>query len=845
MQKIYLVPHTHYDVAWAFTKEDYLDLNETIIKKAITLMKKGDGYRFIWEQIYPLQMIEKRNPKLWADIKDMIHKGRMEIVDGQYLMADTMLPAGEVLIREIALGKRYCREKFGVDVPVAWCSDSFGMNAQLPQIYKKSGYKWVAFRRGTKKTHSEFIWRGLDGTTILSHWMPLGYRAGLDLRPEKLEESYIELNKYAATPHILMPSGSGITLPQEETVETVKKWNEAHRGGSEMKVATPSQFFQGLEEKDKSDLELIEGELYDTELSQVFPQVCSSRMWVIIGAKKCEELMSTAECAATIAWMHGKEYPSDEMNQCWEKLLLIGFHDIISGCGVDAIYDEVRDVFSTLEASLCAIINDSLRHIVTKIDTGGDALVVFNPLARPAANWCEVDLELGEGWQRKPGLAHGDEEIETQLMETVKGAQGKLTRARIGFTADLPPLGYKVYRIVERKRVPRGKMTVRGNEVTNPFFKLRADPETGVVEVFDRDGKPLVKGNELHIDNEIGDLYYHRYMFEELIKNESGDGIRYGGFKPKGFNIEKGPLKTRITFENEYYCLHWPYRRLDKLKPSVYRYKVMDISKEIIIYRDLPRIEFVTRIDNNYPNIRLRVKFDTMKERMIYFRETQFGVIPEPTEQFAAVGDKREIPAGIPNFLSWFCHGDGTRGITFMNKGIPASEIKEGSVYLTLLRSVSVLSADGEAGPMVPTPDALELRGYTFEYALQHHEGDWKQTKSYKHGQEYRTRPIAIQGNAKGGLPPQYSFLEISPDNVILSALKKADEGGGAILRFFETTGDITKARIKLFRNIKRAVLTNMLEEEEQNLSVQDSKEMTIEMQPFEIVTVKLEFEGG
>jgi len=32
---IYLVPHSHYDAAWVFTKEDYLFINiESIIKKA-------------------------------------------------------------------------------------------------------------------------------------------------------------------------------------------------------------------------------------------------------------------------------------------------------------------------------------------------------------------------------------------------------------------------------------------------------------------------------------------------------------------------------------------------------------------------------------------------------------------------------------------------------------------------------------------------------------------------------------------------------------------------------------------------------------------------------------------
>jgi len=466
---------------------------------------------------------------------------------------------------------------------------------------------------------------------------------------------------------------------------------------------------------------------------------------------------------------------------------------------------------------------------------------VFNPLPQRMTNWCEVDLDLGEGWKKEPGLEDKDE-IETQMIEVSKDSQGNIKRAKLGFMADLPPFGYKVYRLVERKKTPKSELKLEGNEVENPFFRVKADPETGIIEVVDKEGKPLVKGNELNIDNEIGDLYYHRYMFEELIKNESGEGLRYGAFKPKSFRIEKGPLKSRIIYESEYYCLRWPYRMLGKLKPLIYRYKHMDVSKEVIIYRDLPRIEFITKINNQYPHIRLRVKFDTMKERMIYFRETQFGVVPEPTEQFAAVGEKREIPAGIPNFLSWFCYGDGTRGVTFMNKGIPAAEIKEGLVYLTLLRSVGILSADGEAGPMVPTPDALEInKDYTFEYALQHHDGDWKEAKSYKHGQDFHHRPLPTQTNARGDLPPELSFLNISPDNLILSALKKAEDSDEVILRFFETAGEATKAEIEFFWGIKRATSANLLEEEEQELPVEGNK-LRLEVKPFEIVTLKLRF---
>jgi len=834
MQTIYLIPHSHYDVAWALTKEDYLEINEGILQQAVELMKKYEEYKFCWEQIFPLKVLEGQNPKLWREIKEMIQKGKMEIVDGQYLMADTMLPSGEVLIREIFLGKRYCREKFGVDVPVAWCADSFGMNAQLPQIYKKSGYKWVAFRRGAKEIQSEFLWRGLDGTTILAHWMPLGYRAGFYL--DKLEESYIELNKYATSFHILMPSGSGSTPPQEEVVDAVKKWNEGHEGGSQMKIATPSEFFQVVE-REEGKFRLHEGELYDEALVEVFPQVCSTRAWINIGAKRGEELLITTECLATLAWLLGKEYPSTELTECWEKMLFIAFHDIITGCGIDEIYNEVREIFSFLEEHLSKILHDTLKFIASKIDTQGEAIMVFNPLSWGVNNWCEVGLKL-EGWDKEPGLSYGEEEIESQILEMERDEEGHFVHVKLGFLADLPPMGYKVYRVIERSKESEMAIEVKENEVENPFFRLKVDPKTGIIEVFDKAGKILVKGNELNIENEVGDLYYHRHMFFELIKNESGEGIYYGAFKPKGFNIESGPLKSKVIFEDAYYCLRWPYRLFDKFETKLHEHKVLEVTKEVAIYRDLPRIEFITRVKNRYPNIRLRIQFDTFKERMIYFRETQFGVVPEPTELFASL-EKTGTPAGIPNFLSWFCHGDGTRGITFMNKGIPATEIRDSKVYLTLLRSVGILSADGDAGPLIPTPDALELRDYVFEYALQHHDGDWRQSEAYKNSQEFHHLPFTVQANSKGDLPRRFSFFELKPNNLILSALKKAEDSDEVILRFFETKGEETTAEIELFRKIEKATASDLLEREEYELKT-DGNRLKMEVKPFEIVTLKL-----
>ncbi len=823
MQTIYLVPHTHYDAAWAFTKEEYLQINERILEEATRLMETSE-FKFCVEQTFLLNQISKRNHNLFQRLKKMIKAGKLEIVDGQYLMADTMLPCGEVLVRNILLGKRYCKEKFGVEVPVAWVADSFGMNAQLPQIYKKVGYKWLAFRRGARADikESEFLWKGLDGTTIVAHWFPLSYRAGLDI--DKWEETFIELNKFASTSYILMPCGSGSMPPQPEIPQAVKDWNQLHPD-IEMKITNPREFFQNLESSGKK-LEVIEGELYDDELAEVFPQVCSSRIWIVQGFRECEALLCTAEEFATIAWLLGAQYPADELRDAWKEISYIAFHDVITGCGVDEIYEDIREIFVILKADLSRILAESLNYIASKVNTNGRGIVVFNPLPWRTSNWVETNPDLPEGEKEQAG-------IEDKEVKSVKG----------GFVADIPPLGYKVYKVIPEEKKPADKIKVDGNKIETPFFNLKVGEKNGIIEVFDKAGNLLVNGNEIVIEDEVGDLYYHRSRFSpELIKSESGGGFQYGSFKPKGFRIEERGSRVKIAFENEYYCLTWPYRLKERFPPMLYKYKTLDIYKEITVFRDIPRIEFTTRIDNKYPNVRLRVKFDTGIERKSYFRETQFGVVTEPTEHFVKSGDSwRSEPSRIPNFMSWFDVSDGVRGITFMNKGLPAVEIIKNFIYITLLRSVNELSADGIAGPFVPTQDALELKRYTFEYALQPHSGDWRQAEMYKQAQEFHHLPIATQAEGNGDLAPELSFIEISPNNLILSALKKAEDSDEVILRFFETKGEATLARVEVFREIKRVTLVDLLEREDKEIPF-TRRGFILQVNPFEIVTLKLRF---
>ncbi|AKG53929.1 alpha-mannosidase [Dehalogenimonas sp. WBC-2] len=862
--KIYLVPHSHYDAVWAFTKEDYFYINiEKILKPAIEMMA-DPGYRFLIEQTALIEEIERRNPSLFDDIKRYAQAGQIEIAGGEHLMSDTMLPGGETLVRQIFMGKKYISEKIGVETPVMWGADAFGYNAQMPQIYLKSGYRYFAFRRGADKAApTEFWWQGLDGSRILTHWMPLGYRAGLFL--DELENSFQTLKPAAATEHILMPSGSGSIPPQPETAAAVKKWNRSHKD-AHMAVARTVDFFRAVE-KTAIELETRQGEQYSGHFSRVFPHCSSSRMWLKQKLRHYEQMILSCEKWVTIGWLLGVPYPADEFRDNWRKILWGAFHDVAPGTGMDDAYEEAHHNFEYLENHLSQILNSFLELIQDNLVSPADA-IVFNPLSWPVRNWVEVELGFDRGVVKRIGglKSDGDEiEVEVEVLEATRYSDDSFHTVKFGFVASVPAFGFRTYKLLKTK--PKTgtsfRLKTRGNSIQNQFFRLEVDPGTGLIDVF-MDGKHLVHGNELIIEEETGDLYYHRQNLVGDIRTESEAGVTFGKFRMKHFEIQKTALRRVIKLESDYFSLIWPYRLQEKLRPVLWRHSFLSVSKTIIVYHDIPRIDCITRVDNRHPQMQLRVKFATDIESPEYTSEIQFGAVSRAVNQSVTPveGEWVEKPSGIFPAQNWVDYSDANRGLTLINKGLPSHEVRDGAIYNTLLRSILMLASDGVTGPAVPTPDAQEFKKYTYEYSLYPHHGGWQEAQSYKHGYEVNSGLMAFQispaANRRKVLPDVFSFVEVEPCNVILTACKKAEDGSGVILRLYEASGTATQAALRFFQSkvqnpdlvaaddslIRRPTAirwVNLLEEEEDEMVLCDDG-IEISFKPFEIISLKVSF---
>jgi alpha-mannosidase len=834
-KRIFLVPHAHYDVVWAMNRQDYLNIFKMLLRRTVEMIR-NDGFKFLIEQTHLLEQIESEDPDLFLALEKAIHDGDVEIVDGQYLMPDPMIPCEEVLVREILHGNLYSKEKFGVDVPVAWASDGFGLNAQMPQIYRKSGYRWLAFRRGLPKyvgsRVSEFIWEGLDGSQIPCHWMPLGYRAGLDM--EKWEETHGKLEKLATTGNVLMPCGSGGMMVQDDIPENVRNWNRTH-DDVEMILSTPRAYFEALE-KDGLPRTVYKGELYSADLEDIFPDVVSSRIGLKLAIRECEDLLVTVEKAAALTYLHGRPYPLRTLNTAWKKMLFLAFHDVVPSCGIDEIYDEAWEYIHDIKALGKKFASDVDALLPTAAP--GTGVMVFNPHSWKVSDWVEVDVKLGTGWSTEPGIYYDDKEVVSEARDVERWDDDSIQRAKLGFVATVPPLGYRIYEIKPKsKKFKSKKIKIRDNEVATTYFNLRIDRKTGILEVTDKQGNEILKGNEVVIDAEVGDLYFHRSRLDQCIGSESGDGIRFGVFKPDGLTIERGALRTIITYKTQFYCLRWPYYLHEKFEPMLYRQKTLDLVKKVIVYNNNPRIDFHTELDLKQSHVRVRLRFDTCMATPRYYRETQFGALELPYDR--TLHDGAKVPS-----LTWLSGEDEFRGLAFFTKGVPINEVRGGEIYCTLLRSVSVLSDDGITGPLIPTPGAMELGTHSYHYSILPYENNWQDAsvprEAYTFSQE-------LAGFQIDRIPKvrDYGTFVLEPANLIISALKKAEHEEAIILRFFETDGRACKARLKLPAQVVSATLTNLLEEDLPDgkpVTIKDKK-LQLHVDPFEIVTLKLQFD--
>ena len=121
----------------------YSDLEKFWIEDNITLCKKYPFYKFELESVLVLKTFLEKNPEYEEDISRLLKNGQMEVSFSGNNIIDSNMVQGESLIRNLLNGYYYLKNKFNYCNEGLDRSDGFGNAAQLPQIARGFGSKWI------------------------------------------------------------------------------------------------------------------------------------------------------------------------------------------------------------------------------------------------------------------------------------------------------------------------------------------------------------------------------------------------------------------------------------------------------------------------------------------------------------------------------------------------------------------------------------------------------------------------------------------------------------------------------------------------------------------------------
>lgn len=801
--------NSHIDLAWLWPWSETTTVIRDTFRTSLQLMNEYPEYTFTQSTAQASEWMEEKYPLLFEQIKKRVQEGRWEIVGGMWVEPDLNIPDGESLVRQLLLGKRYFKQKFGVDVRIGWNPDSFGYSWQLPQIYKKSGMDYFVTQKlywndTNKPKHKLFWWQSPDGSRVLTY-LPHDYAN--DISPVRMATDLTNYSRQTPGFDELMhlygvgDHGGG---PTRAMIDTARRWEDSSAVYPRVFFGTAQGFFNDLDKKVASmDLPVINDELYFEYHRGVFTTQAESKR----GNREGEELILNAEKFASLAHLQGDAYDAGSLEHAWKKVLFNQFHDIAAGSGISALYrDAARDYAEVTNMGRLSL-EHSLHTLAAHANTSGAgvAVIVFNPLAWERDDVAKVEVQL----PRAPAGTVVVADSAGHAMPTQVVASDPAThRYTLRFLArGVPSLGYKVFRVVSGGAKAPAGVSLHGEQIENQFLRMTFDPKTGCITslVEKKTGKETIAsggcGNLLQAFRDKPKSW-DAWNIDADFEDQKWDLLAARRVEV----IERGPLRVVVRVEKSF--------------------QNSTFVQDITVADGVPRVDIVTDADWHEKHILIKaaVPLTVHNDNATY--EIPYGAIQRPTTRRTPEEKaKFEVPA-----LRWADLSDAEHGLSLLNDCKYGYDGKDNVLRLSLLRA-----------PEWPDPHADEGRHH-FTYSLYPHAGDWKQAQTVRRGYELNYKLQAMQVESHPGrLGAQHSFAQLTPANVVLTALKKAEDDDALLFRFYEWAGEKTDVKITLPQGATAARETNLMEAPQEALAITHGA-VVVPTGAYEIKTVKVTF---
>ncbi|HEY1210881.1 MAG TPA: glycoside hydrolase family 38 C-terminal domain-containing protein [Terracidiphilus sp.] len=884
----HLTGNSHIDAAWLWPWTETVDVVKRTFGTALQLMYEYPEYTYTQSAAAYNEWIADKYPEMNAEIARRIKEGRWEIVGGMWVEPDLNMPDGESLVRQLLVGKRWFKQQYGVDTRIGWNPDSFGYTWQLPQIYKKSGIDYFVTQKmawcDTNQLPFKFFWwESPDGSKVLTYF-PHDY-ANDNLNPVRLARDFTIAQKQATgLPGIMDLYGIGDHGggPTRAILDEGFHWEQPGANGTshvtpKIEFGTAQSYFTTLEKQIVADSPVwdyqsivkgykpppaVPGKVnIPTWKSELYFEYHRGVMTTQANHKRnmreAEVEVLNAEKWASLAWvLAGRAYPAAELTEDWKKVLFNQFHDTAAGSGIGVIYKDAQKDYDVVKMSTDAISVRALDRIVSEVDTRvkmaakspnriphsegmkgkqwdpsifdgnkkpqSQALVVFNPLGWKRSGTVTVHIPGQEGFTL--------DDPETGIHLASYGLYAiKNLGAMNSYDYEIPvegvpPFGYKTLRITTDCNEPSCSMTedktiiylddfkpngvYKSMTVRNDFLTVKIDWDTGCLRSI--------------FENSTG--------FDYIVPGGCGNELQFFKDTPKDYdawNIDPGTLDKEIEI---------PAKADEVIGYGNDGFRVtkhFGNSKFIqTIKLDGDQIDVDNEIDWHESHVLLKAAFPLAASGPFATYEIPYGTIDRPTTRNNSWEQAQfEVPAMRWGDLSGLGPDGKIHGLSILNQNKYGYDAVGNVLRLTLLRS-----------PKWPDAEA-DMGHHHFHYALYPHAGTWKEALTVRHGYEYNYPLTAVVTTAHpGSLPASHSFASVSPENVVLTAVKKAEDANGLIFRVYEWAGKETTAEFHVPPGATGATVTNLMEQPQGDPLPVTGDVVKAPIHPYEILTIRVDY---
>ena len=898
-RKIHVIPHSHWDREWYFTTSRSKVYLMKDLGDVLNTLENDPEFKYFMvdAQGSLLDDYIKWRPQDKERISKLVNDGRL-VIGPWYTQTDQLVISGESIVRNMYYGMKRC-ESFGKYMNVGYVPDSFGQSGNMPQIYRQFGIEDTLFWRGVSDDmvkHTDYNWRGDDGSVVFTTQIPFGYYIGGNIpeEPEENEEFWQKecLEKAggrSATRHIYFPNGFDQAPVRTNLPQLVKERNEKDPE-NEYVISCIEDYIKDVK-SENPELEEVQGELVIAKHMRIHKSIFSSRSDLKVMNTQIQNYVTNVmEPLLTISYNLGNEYPHEAVAEIWKLLFENAAHDSIGSCISDTANEDVYVKYKQARDIAVNLVELHSRLIATNVKNDADmTFTAINTLPQkrkdtvivktyvPGGKFAIID-EKGNDVDYT--IIKSRDLTDYVLSQTIMldpsrkfYVPDQVLEVTMAIKAnDVPALGYVQYSIDTQK--DSHKETADKKVLENKYYTIEVE-ENGSLTIVDKANNVTYKNQGILVENgDDGDSFNYSPPRKdmEVFSNESKCTV-----KISGSDIYD---QAEIHFD-----MVVPADLDERAEGKVSVTMLVDMT--VALRKDSKVIDFNVKVDNKGLSHRLCVLFDSQIVSAFNYADQQFGLIKRPNYYekemklyMESMNNKTEKKAGIQELANWandqstwqeppisieptqsyVSLTDGKTGIAVIPQGVREYEVLDDSkIRLTLFRTYGFMGkenliyrpgrASGER--IIETPAAQLLKEMEFNFGFTSYAGDINDSDIDTLAKQYNTnlevytyaeflngRLIFSQREIEGQNAKIHSLFE-TEGNLVVSAVKKAEEDDGYIIRLYNGKDhkDLDD-KIKFNFDIKEAYYTNLKEEKTEEIKVENNTISVKELSHCKFVTI-------